>query len=124
MSGLTPAQLLKREQDRAKREALELALLQQLKALGLASGLEREHRFHEQRQFRFDFAFPHLRLAIEVDGGIWSRGRHTDPRGYAKDCQKFAEAAILGWRVIRATGDQVTSGIAVQWVQRALEASA
>lgn len=115
---MTPADALKRERSKAAREALAKMMAWQLHAAGLKH--EREHLFHGVRKWRFDFAFPDRKLALEVDGGTWTGGRHTRGTGYEEDCRKFAEAAILGWRVIRATGDHVRSGIALQWVERAL----
>ena len=115
---MTPAEKLKREQSNAARELLALTMLQQLRAVGLEP--DREFRFHDTRRWRFDFCFPKQKLALEVDGGTWTGGRHTRGMGYEDDCRKFAEAAILGWRVIRATGDQVRTGAALQWVERAL----
>lgn len=115
---MTPADKLKREQAAATRELLALTMLQQLRAVGLHP--DREFRFHDTRRWRFDFCFPKQKLALEVDGGTWTGGRHTRGMGYEDDCRKFAEAAILGWRVIRATGDQVRTGMALQWVERAL----
>ena len=70
--------------------------------------------------YKVDFGCRARKLALEVDGGTWTGGRHTRGMGYEDDCRKFAEAAILGWRVIRATGDQVRTGAALQWVERAL----
>lgn len=81
-----------------------------------------EYRFHPTRRWRFDFAWPDAALALEVDGGVFlaGGGRHTRGAGYRADCEKFAEAAIANWRVIRCLPDQVTDGTAVQWVTRAL----
>lgn len=117
---MTPASALAKEQERARRETLELCLLQQLKALGLGGGLERQLRFHATRLWRFDFAYPDLKLAIEVDGGTWSNGAHSRGAGIAKDCEKLAAAVILGWRVMRATTNQVKDGTAAFWVEQAL----
>lgn len=57
----------------------------------------RELRFHDERRWRFDFAFPEQRVAVEIDG----RGRHQTVDGVRKDCEKMNEAARLGWRVLR-----------------------
>lgn len=91
----------------------------------LAAGLEppvREYAFAKPRRWRFDFAWPEKRIALEVEGGTWIGGRHNRGSGYAKDCEKYAEAAIAGWAVIRATTEQVRNGTALQWVMRAIEA--
>lgn len=76
----------------------------------------REHRFHVKRKWRMDLAWPGLLIGVEVDGGIHIRGRHTRPLGYRKDCEKFAEAALLGWRLIRVVPEQITDGSALRWV--------
>lgn len=64
--------------------------------------LEREYRFDSQRGWRFDFALPEQRIAIEIEGGL-HRGRHTQARGFIEDCHKYNAATMAGWRVIRLT---------------------
>ena len=68
-----------------------------------------EHRFAPPRRWRFDFAHLESRIAIECDGGTWSRGRHVRGSGYSKDCEKFNAAAALGWRVWHLTSDMMES---------------
>lgn len=82
-----------------------------------------EFRFHRGRQWRFDFAWPdHFRIALEVEGGTWSGGRHTRGQGYEDDCEKYNTAAIEGWLLIRATTDMVESGVALHDLRRAFAA--
>ncbi|AZF88244.1 very-short-patch-repair endonuclease [Meiothermus phage MMP17] len=82
---------------------------------------ERQFKFHSERRWRFDFAWPGHRLAVEVDGVLWGhQGGHQRPDDYADDCEKLNEAVLLGWRVLRFTPAQVRSGDAVLVVQRAL----
>ncbi len=57
----------------------------------------REHRFHPTRAWRFDFAWPSIKLALELDG----RGRHQTVKGVREDCEKLNAAVIMGWRVLR-----------------------
>jgi very-short-patch-repair endonuclease len=116
----TAATKLAKEQKRAKREALELAMLLQIKAVKLEAGLSKQHRFHPDRKWAFDFAWPARRWALEVEGGTWTGGRHTRGEGFRDDCEKYAQAALKGWRVLRATSDQVTGGIAIKWLEEAL----
>lgn len=116
----TPAATLAREQARAKREALELTLHHQLRALCLTVGLCQQWKFHPKRAWRFDFAYPEAKLAIEVDGGTWINGGHSRGSGIEKDCEKLAAAVILGWRVMRATTNQIKDGTAAFWVEQAL----
>lgn len=82
---------------------------------------EREYRFAAPRRWRFDFAWPDRMIALETEGGTWSGGRHTRGAGFEADCEKYNEATILGWRVLRVTAGQVTSGKAIAWIGRMLE---
>lgn len=68
------------------------------------SPLWEEHRFHPVRQWRFDFASPCARVAIEVEGGEWVEGRHTRGSGFTGDGDKYIEAQLLGWMVFRLPG--------------------
>ncbi len=54
------------------------------------------------------FSKPELKIAIEQDGGVWSGGRHARGSGIIKDMEKFNCAAILGWRILKYTPDQMT----------------
>lgn len=78
----------------------------------------REYRFHATRRWRFDLAWPELRVAVEVDGGTWTSGRHNYPSGWVKDQEKLNEAAILGWRVLHVTPRQVEDWEAFGLVER------
>ena len=63
----------------------------------------REYRFYPSRMWRFAYAIPALRIAIEIDGGIWIQGRHNRASGYIGDMEKFNAAATLGWVVLKFT---------------------
>lgn len=79
-----------------------------------------EYRFHPKRKWQFDFAWPEFRLAVEVEGGVWTSGRHSRGAGFVADCEKYNEALLAGWRVIRVTGTHIENGAAVDWIRRAL----
>ena len=81
---------------------------------------EREFRFARPRRWQFDFAWPGLMLALAVEGGVYSGGRHTPGSGFTGACAQYNEALIRGWRVLRVTGEPVDSGAALDWVRRAL----
>lgn len=70
------------------------------------------------KDWRFDFAWPDKKLAVEVEGGSWTGGRHTRGKGFSDDCQKYAEAVLLGWKVLRFTSDQIDSGYAGGAIER------
>ena len=101
------------------KSELELELLSQIRALGLPEP-KREFRFYPTRRWRFDLAYPERMLAIEVEGGTWVRGRHTTGAGFAKDCEKYNTAAMLGWTVLRYTADMIHSGEAVNQIEEVL----
>lgn len=84
------------------------------------SGWEREYQFHPTRRWRFDFAWPLKKIAVEIEGGVWSNGRHTRGSGFIEDCRKYNEAVILGWRVIRVTTEMVRSGEAMEYIEHAI----
>ena len=92
----------------------------QLRNAGLPEPV-REHCFCPGRRFRFDWAWPDRGVALELEGGVWTRGRHVRPRGYERDCEKYSLAAILGWRVVRATPAMVEDGRALELIERALK---
>jgi len=92
---------------------LEDTLYRQMEAVGLPLP-EREYRFAPPRRWRFDFAWPDRKLAVEVEGGIWVRGRHNRGAGFVRDCEKYNTAVLLGWRVLRFTPGMIRSGEAIK----------
>ncbi len=79
-----------------------------------------EHRFHPTRRWRFDYAWPQWGVAVEREGGIWIRGRHTRPMGYQRDLEKYNAATVLGWRVLRFTPAALTSAGALAQIRAVL----
>jgi hypothetical protein len=84
----------------------------------------REYKFCPDRKWRFDVAFVEKKVAVEVEGGHWVNGRHNRGAGFAADCIKYSQAAVLGWRVLRFTTDQVKSGMALRMLQQAIARAA
>lgn len=75
-----------------------------------------EYRFHPGRRWAFDAAWVPELVALEFEGGVWTGGRHTRGKGFTADIEKYNEAAVAGWRVLRATYDQVDSGLVYRWL--------
>ena len=99
---------------------LELLMIEQLREKKI-TGYMMEFRFHPTRRWRFDFAFEKIKLAVEVEGGTWSGGRHTTGSGFEKDCEKYAEALILGWRVLRLTSTMVKKRTAINYIEKMIK---
>ena len=66
-----------------------------------------EFKFWETRKWRFDWCWPDHKVALEIEGGVWTRGRHTRGSGFIKDMEKYNAAASLGYRVFRCTPNAI-----------------
>lgn len=98
-----PGALAWRAQLEAQKRALFLALC---RTNGLPTPAM-EHRFYDGRRWRFDYAWPEHRIALEVEGGVWTGGRHTRGAGFLADMEKYNMAAVTGWAVLRTTPDKL-----------------
>ena len=103
------------------KSTLELKLLFQMRLSNFPEP-EFEYKFHEGRRWRFDFAWVDKKLAVEVEGGAWIQGRHTRPQGFIKDCEKYNQAVMDGWRVLRYPPEMIDSGEALTQIEAALNA--
>ena len=68
---------------------------------------EREYRFHPTRRWRFDFAWPMQRVAVEIAGITPDGGRHQKRQGFLADAEKYEAALQHGWTVYRVPGPWV-----------------
>jgi very-short-patch-repair endonuclease len=112
----------KRKPKKRGPSELEETFKVQLRMMG-QEGWEEEFQFHPTRKWRFDFAHPAYKIAVECEGGVHSQGRHTRGSGFEKDCEKYNAAAILGWCVLRYTKRMLDEGVAMQdilslWTER------
>lgn len=94
-----PSEVLKRLNEH------ELKFYIRLASLGLRPVIE--FKFHPARKWRFDLCLPLQRVAVEIEGGTWVKSRHTTGTGYRKDLEKYNQAAIMGFRVLRYTPDMI-----------------
>jgi len=103
-----------------KKPAKQMALDGFLKTVKLA-GLpkpELEFRFHKTRKWRIDCCFVKDKLAIEIEGAVWTNGRHTRGSGFVRDMTKYNELSIMGYGLLRFTPEQVRSGEALHEILR------
>lgn len=102
---------------------LEILLLEQIRQARLPEP-EQQVAIIPKRRYRFDFAYPRLKVAIEVDGGTWKRtsqGRsagHAHPARITLDNEKRNLARLLGWRVFQVDTTAVHDGSALEIVRR------
>ena len=107
---------MKKAIKKAKTGELEATMLSQIAAARLLP-CSPQYVFHSTRKWRFDFAWPEIRFAVEVNGGIYVRGGHSRGKGQENDMEKIAEAAILGWTTICVSSNQIKSGEALRWIE-------
>lgn len=83
---------------------------------------ETEYPFAQSkgRRWRFDYCWPDHSVALECDGGIWTRGRHTRGKGWLADAEKLNAAAAMGWRMLRCTPDQLCTSEMLDVIKQAL----
>jgi hypothetical protein len=95
---------------RDPKDALHEYLAYILGSLGLVAVFCTEYRFHPDRKWRFDYAWPGLKIAIEYDGIMQRTVGHNSLGGILRDSEKINEAQRLGWRVFRANAKNVGDG--------------
>ena len=101
--------------EKGKRSPLEDSFRRQLEDRDAIKWVE-EYRFHPTRKWRFDFCWPEQRLAVEIEGSVWTNGRHTRGSGFIADTEKYNTATLMGWRVLRFDGGAVNDGTAIQTI--------
>ena len=68
-----------------------------------------EVKFHPTRKWRFDYCWLDKMIALEVEGGVFTGGRHTRGIGFKNDIEKYNNASLLGYRLIRTTPTELRS---------------
>lgn len=87
----------------AEKDALEKLYRAKIAVIEAHVGklFAREYQFYRQRSWKIDFALVCCKLAIEIEGGTWSGGRHTRGSGFVKDVEKYNMLTVEGWRLLR-----------------------
>ncbi len=79
-----------------------------------------EFRFHPTRKWRFDFAFVDHKVALEVEGAIWTGGRHTRGKGFTNDMIKYNSAGAMGWIVLRCQPSELLRTATLDYIRQAI----
>lgn len=90
--------------------------------LAIAHGLPEpipEFQFHPKRKWKFDFLFG-PRVAVEIQGGLFTGGRHVRGAALVKEYEKINRAQLMGYTVLLVTPQQVKSGEVFALVKEAL----
>jgi predicted transcriptional regulator of viral defense system len=92
----------------ALQSDLEVRVLAAIRRAGLPMPVvQYELSFEDGHIVRFDFAWPHIRVALEVDHSFW----HVGSEESRKDKQRDRKVATLNWQTLRITEDDVRVGL-------------
>ena len=82
-----------------------------------------EHQFHWARKWRFDFAWPQHKVAVEVDGMVYGekKGGHQTVKGRLEDAEKYMAAQRLGWQILTVPGPWILEGERDIWRPEVME---
>lgn len=114
--GKAPGGPARESQDSALARRL---FLESCKAHGLPEP-KAEYPFGEEigRRWRFDWLFMGW-LAVEIVGGIWTRGHHSRGRSQLDDMERRNAAQMMGYCVLEFSPQQVESGEAFAVIRKA-----
>ncbi len=79
---------------------------------------EAEYRFDKIRRFRFDYAYPSIKLALEIEGGIYTKQAHGSIKGILRDIEKYNLAVMQGWRVLRIIPDEYSLDKTIEMIKK------
>ena len=80
-----------------------------------------EHKFHDMRKWRLDFAIVGLKIGIEIEGGVWSCGAHTRGKGFIEDMEKYNAAVTFGWVILRFTPQDLNKITTFETIKKVVE---
>ena len=85
---------------------------------------EREFKFDAERKWRSDFrikggdGWHFLGVLVEIEGAVWTNGRHTRGMGFLRDIEKYNTASMLGYKILRFSTADVLTGKAKNFIKR------
>ncbi|GAH64225.1 unnamed protein product, partial [marine sediment metagenome] len=84
----------KKQIKKAERRKNELWFETRWKQIG-GHDYESQYRYHPTRKWRADYAFPSVKILLEIDGG----GHKMYWKVYRNDVEKMNAALFMGWQV-------------------------
>lgn len=107
---------------KAKRNSLQDAFINTWKLCGGDEAFwTPEYKFHPLRKWRFDFANPTLKFAVECNGGQWVKSGHSSGKGLQRDAEKLNTAQAAGWRVYVLTTSMLSKRDAIGNVRKIMQ---
>ena len=93
----------------AEKMQESLCVAAKLKELIGITKITPEFKFHPERRWKIDYYIEHKgkRVALEVEGGIYTGGRHINPTGFLKDMEKYNAMAVMGIYLYRCTPNEL-----------------
>ncbi len=88
----------------------------------------KEFRFCPDRRWRADFVWvfdpaenkKHKGVILEINGAVWTKGKHTYGKQLLDEYEKLNTASMDGWIVIQVGNYHLKNGQMLEWVKRAL----
>ena len=111
----------KRQLAQERTEAQRVAFKVLCRAAGLPLPAT-EYVFHDGRRWRFDYAWPEQRVAIEVDGGLFVGGAHVRGARVMKTHEKLNTAATAGCRILYCVPKHSLTDATIELCRAALSA--
>lgn len=107
---------------KAKRNSLQNAFIDTWKLCGGDESFwVSEYKFHQTKRWRFDFANPALKVAVECNGGQWVKSGHSSGKGLQRDAEKLNTAQALGWRVYVLTTSMLSKREAIENIRKIMQ---
>ena len=81
-----------------------------------------EYRFHPTRKWRIDYHFEAngRKVGLEIEGGIWTGGRHTRGAGFAGDMEKYNAAGAMGITILRVSPSDLLKTETFELIKKSL----
>ncbi len=98
-----------------------IAFLQLVRSNGIADPTPEFQFAAPERKFALDYAWPDVKVGVECEGGVWTKGAHGRGSGIMRDMEKSNLWTVMGWRVLRLTPSQLVQPDSLAMLAQLLE---